>query len=97
MADTVYRDLNIPTKREGDEVTHTEFNTIVNTLAHAVCAVRCTKAEYDAMVSHDRMTLYFVDDTTTGKLLFWYIGDTLLCKDASAATAGFSYSFPLIF
>lgn len=89
--------MNIPSKREGDEVTHVEFNAIVQTLSHAVCAVRCTKDEYDAMASHDRLTMYFVDDTATGKLLFWFIGDTLLCKDASAATAGFAYAFPLIF
>ena len=95
--EAAYRDLSIPVKREGDEVTHGEFNTIVNVLSHTVCAVRCTKSEYEAMAIHDRMTMYFVDDDISGNLLFWYLGNTLLCKDANSATTGFAYSFPLIF
>lgn len=94
--ETLNRDLNIPVKYEGDEVTDTEFNSMVTAIGESVRAVRCTQDEYDALTSHDRGTMYFVDDDE-GELLFWYLGDVLLCRNASAASSGFAYAFPLVF
>lgn len=96
MSETIYRNLGIPVKHEGDEVTHSEFNAIVDTLCRAVSAWRGPATEYFAMTSHDRLMMYFLEDQT-GALTHWYIGDTLLGRAGNAQNAGFTYVFPFIF